>query len=316
MFLLLIFGGLIALVGLGMAVVGSAEAKSAYDEPFPTRGVGIGVVVLGGVLVAISTFRVIDPGTVGIPVLFGDVKPTISAGFHTVNPFMDIVRMPIRTEEFTMSGDTEDGAGPIEAKSSDGQSLTIDVTTQYHLSAEQAGEIYETVGEDYFNRLILPSIREQIRNCAARYTAVNAFTVDREGISDCSFERIKADVEPRGIIIEDVKIRDVDPGQAIRAAIERKLEREQELAAKQFELQTAQKNAEIRITEAQGIAESQEIIDRTLSTEYLQFEYIQTLKELVDAPNNSTVILPFDQNLTPLIDVNGNAQANAEASTE
>lgn len=312
MILIAIIGCLLALAAVGMILVGTSEPKSSYDEPFPVRGAGIGLLLLAGGLILLSTFRVVDPGRVGVPVLFGDVKPTLSAGFHMVNPFMDVVELSVQTQEVTMSSGEDTESGPISAKSKDGQSLAIDITTQFHLDTEAAGDVYETIGVNYFNTLVLPAIREQVRNCAAQVNAVDAFTVRREDIAVCSLERITADVEERGVIIEDVKVRDVDPGERIRSAIEQKLEREQELAQKEFELQTAQRNAEIRITEAEGIAESQRIIDQTLSAEYLQFEYIQTLKELVDAPNNSTVILPFDQNLTPLIDVNNAPPPAAE----
>lgn len=297
MVFLLVLGAIAALVGLGMVIIGRVRDGTTEAN---LRPMGAALLVVGLLLAGLSTFRVVDPGRVGVPVLFGDVKKTLPAGFHVVNPFLDIVEMDVRTQETTFHGDSA-----IQAKSADGQNLVVDVTTQYHLDTGMAGDIYETVGENYFETLMLPSIREQVRNCAANYTAVRAFTVDRANLSDCALERVAGDVENRGLVVEDVKIRDVDPGETIRKAIERKLEAEQELQRKDFERQTAEKDAEIRRTEAQGIADAQEIIRSTLTNEYLQYEYIQRLKDLVDSPNNSTVILPFDQNLTPLLNVGG-----------
>lgn len=40
-----------------------------------------------------------------------------------------------------------------------------------------------------------------------------------------------------------------------------------------------------------------------LTPEYLQFTYIQALAQLVSSPSSSTIVLPFDQNLTPLVNV-------------
>ncbi len=48
--------------------------------------------------------------------------------------------------------------------------------------------------------------------------------------------------------------------------------------------------------------------------QYLPFTYIQALKQLVNSLNNSTIILPFDQNLTPLLNVSG-TQSNAKVTS-
>ena len=69
----------------------------------------------------------------------------------------------------------------------------------------------------------------------------------------------------------------------------------------EFKLQKAIQEAEKRRIDARGIADAQKIINRTLTEEYLQYYYIETMKDLVDSPNNSTVILPFDQKLIPML---------------
>lgn len=100
---------------------------------------------------------------------------------------------------------------------------------------------------------------------------------------------------------------------------------------KVFELQAASQEAEKQRISAKGLADAEQIIkcgattttqtndkgeqvtvatpkegascENNLTPEYLQYQYIQSLKSLVDSPNNSTVILPFDQNLTPLLNL-------------
>ena len=62
--------------------------------------------------------------------------------------------------------------------------------------------------------------------------------------------------------------------------------------------------AERKTIEAQGVAEAQRIINSTISNSYLQWKYIETLKELVNSPNNSFVIAPYDQKLTPMLNFN------------
>jgi prohibitin 1 len=56
--------------------------------------------------------------------------------------------------------------------------------------------------------------------------------------------------------------------------------------------------------EASGIAEAQKIISNTINSQYLQWKYIEALKDLMNSKNNTIVITPFDQKLTPLINLN------------
>lgn len=70
-----------------------------------------------------------------------------------------------------------------------------------------------------------------------------------------------------------------------------------------FVLERAKKEAEKRINEAKGIADAQIIINKTLTREYLQRYYIETLKSLINSPNHSTIILPFDQKLVPMLQI-------------
>jgi prohibitin 1 len=35
----------------------------------------------------------------------------------------------------------------------------------------------------------------------------------------------------------------------------------------------------------------------------LQWYYIQTLQQLVNSPNNTVIVTPFDQKLTPLLNI-------------
>ena len=52
-----------------------------------------------------------------------------------------------------------------------------------------------------------------------------------------------------------------------------------------------------------------------LTPAYLQFTYIQALKQLVSSPNNTTLILPFDKNLTPLLNVGGGTSGTVTTPT-
>lgn len=66
-------------------------------------------------------------------------------------------------------------------------------------------------------------------------------------------------------------------------------------------VEVEKQKAEIKITEAYGIAKSQEIINATLTDKYLQHEAIQAQEKMADSPNHTTIYIPSGQNGIPLV---------------
>lgn len=76
-----------------------------------------------------------------------------------------------------------------------------------------------------------------------------------------------------------------------------------EIKIRQFEqlIKVEQQKAEIRIVESRGIAESQKIINTTLTDKYLQHEAIQAQEAMANSPNHTTIYIPSGQNGIPLV---------------
>ena len=99
-------------------------------------------------------------------------------------------------------------------------------------------------------------------------------------------------------------LRNVELPQKVREAIDEKIAAEQRAQQMVYVLQKERQEAERKQVEATGVAEAQRIINSTISNSYLQWKYIETLKELVNSPNNSFVIAPYDQKLVPMLNFN------------
>jgi regulator of protease activity HflC (stomatin/prohibitin superfamily) len=84
-------------------------------------------------------------------------------------------------------------------------------------------------------------------------------------------------------------------------AIEVKLKAEQEAEQMRFVLDKERKEAERKVIEAEGIAKAQEIINKTLTSAYLQHEAIQSQSKMADSPNHTTVYVPVGTNGLPLV---------------
>jgi regulator of protease activity HflC (stomatin/prohibitin superfamily) len=93
----------------------------------------------------------------------------------------------------------------------------------------------------------------------------------------------------------------IDYPDVVTKAVEKKLAAQQLLDEKKVQMEIAKSDAEIKIEEAKGIAESQKIINATLTSKYLQHEAIQAQREMANSPNHTTVYIPVGSNGIPII---------------
>jgi hypothetical protein len=68
----------------------------------------------------------------------------------------------------------------------------------------------------------------------------------------------------------------------------------------EYKKQKATAEAEILKIQARGIDSSQAIIGHSLTTSYLQYKYLETIKD-VGEKGNTMIFSPFDQKLSPLL---------------
>ena len=133
----------VAILGIIILVVGIVLKRS--PEPGSRFGgiastVGIVVFILGLLL---STVKIIDPGKVGVQVLFGKVQnEVLESGLHIINPAVEVTNFSVQTENYTMSAKDSEGAVPgddaIRVLSSDGLEVTIDLSVLYRVRPDKA----------------------------------------------------------------------------------------------------------------------------------------------------------------------------------
>jgi regulator of protease activity HflC (stomatin/prohibitin superfamily) len=97
--------------------------------------------------------------------------------------------------------------------------------------------------------------------------------------------------DPGDLIITRVVVRALNTDPSIEAAIREAVEAEKRLEAKQVQVEIAKKDAEIEIERAKGIAEANNIINSSLTAEYLQHEVNTALLRFADN-DGSVVVIP------------------------
>ena len=208
---------------------------------------GGGLLGLFAIIFLVATFAssfwvIVDAGQTGVQSLFGKVRDAeLSSGFHLKNPFVRITKMPIRTQEYTMSkargeGDRF-GDDAITELNKEGLSVDLDITVLFHIEEEKASDIYRDIGLGYREVIIRPAIRSIIREAIAQYDAKDIYSDKREEATQKIFERIQETFTTRGIEVEEVLVRNVELPTDLAASIEQKLQAEQEAARYDFVLE-------------------------------------------------------------------------------
>ncbi len=287
---------LIAILGIVIFLVGSALKRSSQ----PSNRFGGILTITGLVLVALaalfSTFKVIEPGQVGVQTLFGKVKEnTLESGLHVINPLVDVVPFSIQTENYTMSARSAEGHSEgddaIMVLSSDGLQVTIDLSVLYRVTPAKAPFILQNIGRNYEDKIVRPVTRTVIRDAAVSYAAVDLYSTKRSEFLFKITKSISDNFAKNGLEVQQVLIRNVALPATVRASIESKIQAEQEAQKMQFVLQKERQEADRKRVEAQGIADYQRILSTGLSDKQLQYESIKAQKEIALSPNTKIIIM-------------------------
>lgn len=283
---------------LGFILIIISFTLKAGNPPFnkmaiPLRIVGLIIIAIG---LLSSVFVQVEAGNVGVKSLFGEVKPTIlESGLHIVNPLIDVTPFDIQTQNYTMSALNEEGAktgdDAIRVLSADGLEVVIDLTVLYRVLPTDAPVIYKKLGINYSDKIVRPVTRTRIRDNAVFYDAVALYSSKREEFQTRIYTSIEKDFKSRGLILEQLLIRNINLPNSVKTTIESKINAEQEAQKMTFVLQKEKQEAERKRVEAQGIADYQRIISSGLTDKQLQYESIQAQLELAKSQNSKVIIM-------------------------
>ncbi|HLL96785.1 MAG TPA: prohibitin family protein [Spirosoma sp.] len=288
MFFLVI--GIFALIA-GFAINTPAIAFSHYSRP--VKVIGVILIVIG---LLTSSVRQIDAGQVGVVSLFGNVgEQPINAGLSFVNPLANITEFDVKTQNYTMSASHDEGEkqgdDAIRVLTADGLEVVIDLTVLYRVVAADAPRILRQIGPDYTDKVVRPITRTRIRDNAVYYDAVALYSTRRDEFQGRIYKTIEADFKQRGLMLEQLLIRNIDLPASVKKTIESKINAEQDAQKMQFVLAKERQEAERKRVEAQGIADYQKILSTGLSDKQLQYEQIQAQRVLAASPNAKIIIM-------------------------
>ena len=256
--------------------------------------------ILGGILIVIgiltSCIIQIEAGEVGVKKLFGKVQnDVLPSGLHFINPLLKVEEMDVKTQNYTMSGVHDEGQksgdDAIRALTADGLEVVIDLTVLYRVLPADAPNIVRESGLNYTDKIVRPLTRTKIRDNAVYYEAVSLYSSKRDEFQARIFKSIENDFKKRGLVLEQLLVRNITLPPMVKNAIEQKITAEQDAQKMQFVLQKEKQEAERKRVEAQGIADYQRIINESLTDRQLQYEQIKAMRDLAASANAKMVIM-------------------------
>ena len=300
-----VIGLFIILIGIGMQF--NKETKKG----------AVPAIAVGAIIILISAVRVVDPGTVGVQILFGKVKENVlKEGVHVVNPFVSVEPMSVRTESYTMAASSGEGQirgdDSIETLSKDGLSMPLDATVSYRLTADQAVWVYRNIGPNYVDKIIRPASRAGIREAVSQFTAQEAYSSRREELASMITSKLEESIQSilsrsegyqdnNAFVVQQVLLRNINIPKRLRDSIEAKLDAEQNALKMQFVIQEEEQEAERKKIEAEGIAEFQRIVSEGINDDLLKWKGIEATEELSKSANTKVIVIGSGDDGLPLI---------------
>lgn len=311
--------GIVALVGFLMFLGGAALAVAASSQGRPARG-GVLLAVIGlvvGLLFSVigQGIIIVEPTQVAVVVntLSGNIEEPRRGGTSIIIPIIQRVAVlyPITQQEYTMSATGDEGArggdDSVEARTSDGQTVNMDITVIYRVVPDKTGELYQDWNENYVAGFVRPTTRSLVREVVSNFSAEQIYGEARQQMGDDIKEAVSVRFAEENLELTDLLVRDISFSESFTNAIEEKVVAEQNLQRSKTDAQRAETEAQGRanaaIASAQGEAQAIEIRAQaqaealrlvneqiTANPNLIQYLYVQNLSDnvqLILLPSNS-----------------------------
>lgn len=249
------------------------------------------ILIIGSILARM--IKVITTGSVGVVEFSGKIaSEPLKPGIHRVNPWSNVA---------IYSTQMVDIKETIEATSREGLGFNVDVSLQYHINPDRVIELYQTIGRDE-KEIVISRFRSTVRMITALYPVEAIYSTKRQELSDRLESRLKDELEPLGLTVDGVYVREVMLPDSFQAMIQNKLNEdqqnqqatfaiEQERQQMEFRLEQERQEAERKRIEAQGTADAQAILAQQDIPEILEIRSMEVIEQLAESPNAKIVIL-------------------------
>jgi len=257
-------GGLVALLGLAVL-----WPRVFITVPAGHRGV---------------LFRTFRGGSV--------IDRTWGEGLHAVAPWDRLTVYETRVMQSDLSF-------PVLTK--DGLELELVAAIRYRPLIERLGLLHQTVGPEYFQRVVAPDIQAELRLTVGDRTAYELYSTEGDILQEARRQTTRQ-LAKQNIELEELLLKKIVLPAIVREAIEEKHRQEQMVLEYTFRLVREEKEAERKRTEAAGIRDFQNILAGGIAPDVLRWRGIEATLELARSNNAKIVVIGGDGKLPVLLE--------------
>lgn len=276
------------------------------------RVIGI-IIVLALAFIGLTSCGTIESGNVGVRTTLGKVNPEeVEPGLYFGIP--GIVTM----QEFSAKEIALD-INDLTPKARDNLSLRdLDVTVYYRVLPAAIADLYVKYAAQHGfqdggkTRVSLPAYglltrlaRNVVYEQSAKIDSLVMHT-QRDELALAVQRTLQAelDTNDKGVFtISRVVIRQLTTDPAIEKAIQDSVSAQKQLETTKQRIAIAEAEAQVEIKKAEGIAKANQIINQSLTREYLQHESNLVLQKFAEKGGASTVVIPANMQTAPLIQI-------------
>ncbi len=271
------------------------------------------IIILGFAVIVIlffsfSTFYTIKPGFRAVifkPWSGGlDRDDILGEGIHLIAPWNKLIPYDIREQaiDFHDNKGIDDGSyGMLDVLDKNGLTINVEVTVRYSIKSNKIGYIHEQFGKNYRDILVIPEIRSAVRKIMGQYDAEEIYSTKRQEVEQKIIDETKSILDVNNINMTALLIRSIIIPENLKNAIEDKLTKQQEAIAYDYVVDKGKKEKELKIIQAQAIAEYNNIVNASMTDKVLTYEGIQATLELAKSENAKIVIIGNSDNGLPIM---------------
>jgi len=220
--------------------------------------------VIAMLVVGIGSWHIVPPGHRGVAVTMGKADSVARSDGITL-------KLPLLTTIHNMPIKQIMREGNAPSFSSDLQTVNVRFNVLYRIPEKEVVNLFVNYAGDPYDVLIQPRIQEVLKQQTALHRAEDIVKA-REKIKQAVLPALQKAISE--VVIVDLVVNNIDLTKELEQAIEKKQVMEQQALAKTYELQKANKEAEITIVQAKAEAEAVRIKGEALksSPEVIQLE--------------------------------------------
>lgn len=215
-------------------------------------GIILGIVIFGGIIGCLFCMERVPAGYVGVVYnMSGGVDgEVLTQGWHLVSPTKKVTTYSIGIEQSYLTaankGDSEADES-FSTPTSDGKMLKVDLEFSYRFDADRVTDTFVKFkgqsGKTVKDTFIKPKISAWTQEITAKYPVTDVFGDKRQELNEELDKYLKDKFDEYGIIIDTVNFTNISTDDETQAAIQKKVNAQQELELAKIEANTAKVQA-------------------------------------------------------------------------